>query len=127
MYSSTQIPDSTAMLHRGFIVASLLTEKFDKGSTFHWLVRQSHKSQWPVGSIGASDIIACSEAIDESKVLAHTLVYLLSVDDALVVDLDSKHLFDSPSTQQNSIDKSIREDISAIRYKLKMHHVREFI
>lgn len=53
-------------------VAGLSIGDFKLGSIFHVLSWSSHKSKRPVKSIGASEILAAGEAIDEGKLLAST-------------------------------------------------------
>jgi len=48
-------------------VAGLLIGEFGSGSVFHTLSWTSHKSKRPVKSIGADEILAAGEAIDEGK------------------------------------------------------------
>ena len=62
----------------------------------------SHKSKSPVKSIGAAEIFAASEAIDEGKVLCRALKALLGAQVELIIVVDSKDLYTSLSTQRNS-------------------------
>ena len=54
------------------MIAGLLIGDFKAGSVFHTLNWFSHKSKRPVKSIGAAEILAAGEAIDEGKVLANS-------------------------------------------------------
>ena len=89
------------------------------GSIFHTLSWYSHKSKRPVKSIGAAEILAAGEAIDEAKVLVKAYQVLFGIHIDLLLALDSKDLFDTLSTCRNSADRSIRADVSVIRYEFE--------
>ena len=96
-------------------VAGLLFGNFDSGSIFHTLAWSSHKSKRPVRSIGAAEILAAGEAIDEAKVLVKAYQVLFGIHVDLVLVVDSKDLFETLSTCQNSLDRSIRADANVTR------------
>lgn len=75
----------------------------------------------PVKSVDSAEILATVEAIDEVKVLTGAYFVLLDMHIDLVVALDSKDLFDTLSTCINSIDRSIRADVSAVWYEFERH------
>lgn len=89
----------------------------------HTLSWSSHKSKRPVKSIGAAEILAAGEAIDEGKVLAKAYEVLLGMNIDLLIAVDSKDLFETLSTCRNSIDRSIRADVSVIRYEFETQKV----
>lgn len=71
----------------------------ERGSIYHTLSCQSHCAKRTSRQIGAAEILAADESIDEYKILAKTLfdIYIIYV---LLTDaLDSKDLFTSLSTQ----------------------------
>lgn len=107
--------------------AGLLVGNFQQGSLFYTLSWSSHKSKRPVKSVGAAEILAASEAIDEEKMLKMAMSLLLFNNIPLLVALDSRDLFTSLSTQRNSVDKSIRADVNVIRYEFETQHVDEII
>ena len=107
-------------------VAGLLIGEFQEGSVWHTLSWSSHKSKRPVKSIGAAEILAAGEAIDEGKVLVNAYRVLLGMDIDLMISLDSKDLFETLSTCRNSIDRSIRADVSVIRYEFETQNVNRF-
>ena len=74
-------------------------------------------------SIGAAEILAVGESIDEGKVLQASISELLGHNLKLTVITDSKYLYTYLSTQHNSIDKSIRADVNDIRFEYETHHV----
>lgn len=68
---------------------SLLAGLFAEGSLFFTLSRMSQHSRGPVKSIGAAEILAAEEAIDEGIVLTSALSILLGTPLRLVVASDS--------------------------------------
>lgn len=86
----------------------------------------SHKAKRPVRSTAAAEILAAGEAIDEGKMIAHTVSLLFGIKVELIIILDSKDLFTSLSTQKNSIDKSVRADVSVIRFEFECGNVSTF-
>lgn len=100
-------------------ITGLLFGKLNVGSTFHTLSWTSHKSKRPVKSIGAAETLAAGCAIDEGKMLAKSYQTLLNVDVDLIVAVDSNDLWETLSTCRASNDKSIRADVSVIRYEFE--------
>lgn len=107
--------------------AGLLIGPFAQDSLFYVLSWMSHKSKRPVKSVGAAEILAASESMDEGKILKKTMTKVLQVPLRLIVALDSRDLFTSLSTQRNSIDKSIRADINVIRYEYEIRNADDII
>ena len=110
----------------GYIGGLLIGELHDS-SLFHTLTWSSHRSSRPVKSVGAAEILAAGEAIDESKALVQALSVLLNMKIDLKLLLDSRDLFESISTCRNSTDRSIRADVSVIRYEFETHHINRII
>lgn len=104
-------------------ISGLLLGPLCKESTFYTLSWASHKSRRPVKSIGAAEIMAVGEAIDDGKVLKSALSTILGFKLQLTVITDSKDLYTSLSTQRNSVDKSIRADVNVIRFEYETHAV----
>lgn len=98
-------------------MAGLLFGKSQCSSVWHTLSWSSNKSKRPFKSIGAAEILAAGEAIGEGKILANAYRVLLDMDINLTISLDPKNLFETLSTCRNSIDRSIRTDVSVIRYE----------
>ena len=71
--------------------------------------------------------MAAGEAIDEGKIIAQAYSTLLGYKVNLIVALDSKDLFQSLSTQRNSIDKSIRADVNVIRHEFETKNVHKIM
>lgn len=109
------------------VFGGLLIGDLKKGSAFHALSWFSHKSSRPVKSIGAAEILGFGEAIDEGKVLAKAYETLLGIEIDLSVIVDSKDLYDTLSTCQNSTDRSVRADVSVIRYEFETEKVNSMI
>lgn len=86
------------------------------GSTFHLMSWSSHKSRRPCKSTPAAEILAASEAIDELVAIHAVLVRLLGVPIRLWELVDSKDLYHSLSTQRQSVDRSVRNDVNCIRF-----------
>eukprot|EP00178_Gracilaria_changii_P027963 TRINITY_DN936_c0_g2_i2.p1 TRINITY_DN936_c0_g2~~TRINITY_DN936_c0_g2_i2.p1 ORF type:complete len:399 (+),score=36.11 TRINITY_DN936_c0_g2_i2:473-1669(+) len=108
-------------------VAGLMFGKFEEGSVFHPISWSSHKSRRPVKSIGSAETLAAGEAIDKGKVLTNAFHKLLNVEVDLLVVVDSKDLFDTLSTCRNATDRSIRADVSVIRYEFETHNISRMI
>lgn len=108
-------------------VAGFLVGDLTEGSIFHAISWSSRKSKRPVKSVGAAEILAAGEAFDEGKIIAQAYSTLLGQKIDLIVALDSKYLFQSLSTQRNSIDKSIRDDVNVIRHEFETNNVHEII
>ena len=85
-------------------VAGLLIGDFDSGSILHKISRSTHKSKRPVNSIGAAEILAAGEAIDEAKVLvkAYHIIFGIHVD--LILAVDSEDFFETFSSCRKSLD-----------------------
>ena len=105
------------------VLSGLLLGDVKKGCVFHALSWISHKSKRPVKSVGAAEILAAGEAIDEGKLLKFAVSTLLpfTIDFMLVVD--SRDLYNTLSTCRNSADRSIRADVSVIRYEFESENV----
>lgn len=101
------------------VVTGLLVVPMEKGSIYHVLSWISHKAKPPVCSIPAAELFAAAEGIDDGKVVCNTYNELLCVKVKLCICVDSKDLFSSLSAQKMSIDKSIRGDVSFIRYEFQ--------
>lgn len=108
-------------------LSGVLIGPLEKGSVYYTLNWSSHKSRRPVRSIGAAEIIAVGEAIDDGKTLKSALTALLGISVQLVVVTDSKDMYTSLSTQRNSVDKSIRSDVNLIRFEFETNSVNTVI
>ena len=78
-------------------------------------------------SIGTAKILAVGEAVDEGKIIKSVRITILGITVKLLVATDSKDLFNSLSTQRNSIDKSIRGDVNLIRFEYETHSVNTVV
>ena len=108
-------------------LAGLLFGRLEKGSTFHALSWASHKSKRPVKSIASAEILAVGEAIDEGKILAKAYEELIGVQTELWIILDSKDLYETLTTCRNATDRSVRGDVSLIRYEFETQNVSRMI
>lgn len=108
-------------------IAGILFGTLSEGSIFHTVSWSSRKSKKPVKSVGAAEILAAGESIDEGKVIAHTYSLLLGFKVKLPIALDSKDLFQTLPTQRNSIDKSIRADVNVIHHEFETQNVHEIM
>lgn len=71
--------------------------------------------------------MAAGEAIDEGRVLVKEFQKLLNMEVQLIVDLDSKDLFDTLCKCRSSIHRSIRANLSVIRYELETENANRII
>lgn len=108
-------------------IAGLLIGDLSKGSIFHTISWTSHKSRRPVKSIGTAETLAAGEGIDEGKVIAKTFEVLLGTEVQLFIVVDSKDLFTTLSTCRNASDRSIRADVSVIRFEFETQCVSRMI
>ena len=121
--------DASRRIDHGQIgyLSGLLFGPIGEGATFHLMSWTSHKSKRPVKSIGAAEILAAGAAIDEGKMLVKAYEKLLNVSVAHIVAVDSKDLFTTLSTCRNATDRSIRADVSVIRYEFETRNVSTMI
>lgn len=108
-------------------IGGVLLGDLAKDSPLYVLSWSSHKSRRPVESIGSAEILAVGEAIDDRKILKSTISIILNIEVKLIIATDSKDLFTFLSTQRNSIDKSIRADVTLIRYEFVTHSVDKIV
>ena len=85
--------------------------------TFKW---SSRKSRRPVRSIADGKLFAVGQGVDGGIMLKRTLSLLLGLFVELIVIIDSKDLYNSLSTQRQSIDHSVRADVNFIRYEFEV-------
>lgn len=85
-------------------VTGLMIGEFKMDTIFHTISWASRKSKRPVKSIGAAEILAASESIDEGKTLWKAFSCLPGIEVEVHLVLDTKDLYTSLSTQRNSID-----------------------
>lgn len=98
------------------VIAGLLVDELQDGAIFHATSWLSHKAKRPVKSVPSAEILAAAEGIDEGKTVAATYSELLGMAVKLQVCVDSKDLYSTLSTQRNSVDRSIRGDVGAVRF-----------
>lgn len=78
-------------------LSRILFRSFAKNSIFHTLSWSSQNSKCFVKSVGAAEMSAASEGIDEAKVLRKVVAILLRISVDLAVVVDSKDLYTSRS------------------------------
>lgn len=76
----------------------------------------SHKYKIPVKFIGAPEMLAAAESIEDGKVLKQSLSVLLDNRLRLLLAMDSRDLT-SLIMQPNSVHTSIHADANVIRYE----------
>lgn len=74
----------------GILIGDLI-----EGSLFHVLTWSSHLSKRAVKSIGASEKVATSAAIDKVILISAACSRLLETPVSVLIVVDSKHLFES--------------------------------
>ena len=99
------------------IITGLVMGDVEKDKIIHPISWISHKSKRPVRSTPAAEILAAGEGVDEGKVISCALTEIISIQINTNLIVDSKDLYTSMSTQRNSIDRSIRGDVSTIRFE----------
>ena len=108
-------------------LSGLLFGNLESGSVFHVLSWSSHKSQRPVKSVTSAETFAAAEAIDEGKMLAKAVEELIGTEVKLSIVVDSKDLFSTLSTCRMASDRSIRGDVSSIRFEFATKNVYSMI
>ena len=108
-------------------ISGLVIGDVSLNSIFHTLGWSSQKSKRPTKSVGAAETLAAGSAIDEGKTLVQAYQTLLNLNVDLVIVVDTKDLYDSLSTCRNATDKSIRADVSLIRYEFETHKINRMV
>ncbi len=80
-----------------------------------------------VNSFGSAKILPASSAIDEGNILVKAYEELLNVHIDMLVAVDSKDLSGTLSTCRNATDRSIRADVSALRYEFEIRNISRMI
>ena len=124
MFSDAGRPSEHGQL--GYI-GGILLGPLRQGSIFHTLTWRSHLSNRPTKSSGSAETLAAGDAIDDGKLIVDTLNILLTDGIHLVVVVDCKDLFTSLSTCRNPVDKSMRADVSLIRYNYETRRLNRLI
>lgn len=88
----------------------------ETNSIFHILAWASHKSRRPVKSTPAAEILAASEALDVLVPLRSAMESIIGIEIEAWELVDSKDLYQSLTTQRNSVDRSVRGDVNCIRF-----------
>lgn len=97
-----------------------------KGFHFHVTSWLFHKSKRPVKTVLVAEILAASEAIDESKsffLLIRRFSELIFVSISVWIP----KIFTSLSTQRLSIDCSVRSDVTTIRFEFSVGNIDKLI
>ena len=97
-------------------LAGFLIGELKEGSVFHLITWRSHRSARPVKSTASAETIAAGDAFEDAKLLAELYSLLLVSGIETTLFVDSKDLFHSLSTCRVPEDKSIRADVSLLRY-----------
>ena len=98
-------------------LSGLLFGNLESGSVFHVLSWSSHNSQRPVKFVTLAVTFAAAEAMDEGKRLAKAAEELIGTEVKLSIVVDSKDFFSTLSTCRMASDRSIRGNVSAIRFE----------
>ena len=107
-------------------LAGVLIGDLKKGSVFHPISWRSHLSSRPTKSSASAETLAAGDATDDGLLLVSSLELILNTKINLTVAIDSKDLYNSLSTCRTPTDKSIRGDVSLLRYNFetrKLHKV----
>ena len=97
-------------------IIGLVIGEVKKGSPFHVLSWSSHRSRRPAKSTPAAEILAASEAVEETVILKDVMTSVLGKPVKSMVFFDSKDLFGSLSSKRNPTDKSVRNDVNLMRF-----------
>lgn len=111
------------------VIAGLLVGQLENYFIFHCTSYISHKSKRPIRSTPAAEILACSESLDDARVVSKVCSELLNKKFDIRILEDSKDLFTSLSTQtqRNSIDRSIHGALAMIRFEFRHRMSLKFL
>ena len=98
-----------------------------EGTICHTISWSSTKSKRPVKSIGSAEVFAIGSGIDEGQVIVQAYESVLNMKLDLVIVVDSKDLYDTISTCRLATDRSIRGDISLMRYDFETHKITRMV
>jgi len=110
----------------GYIIGLLIGDMAE-GTICHTISWSSTKSKRPVKSIGSAEVFAIGSGIDEGKVIVQAYESVLNMKLDLVIVVDSKDLYDTISTCRLATDRSIRGDISLMRYDFETHKITRMV
>lgn len=96
----------------------MLIDDLKNDSIFHTISWSSRKSKRPLESVPSPEILVASEGIDDEKQVVAAYREIGDLEIKLQLCIDSKELFNTLSIQRNSINKSVRGDVSSIRIEL---------
>lgn len=75
----------------------------------------------------AAEVLAASEENDKADVLSYTYSEILHVDVGMHLLIDIGDFFNSLSTQNNSVDRSSREEVASKRLEYQTGHVNDIL
>lgn len=107
--------------------ALLLVGTFTEGLLFYICSWMSHNLRRPAKYIGVAELLAASEAIEKGKTLKQALSILLLIRLQLLIAIEYRDLFTSPSTKWNPINKAIGAEVNVIHYEYETAHANEII
>ena len=108
-------------------LSGILFGNLESGAIFHTISWNSHKSRQPVKSVASAETLASGEAIDKGNALVRTLIERLGIEVNLMLAVDSKDLFSTLSTCRIAADRSIRGDVSSIRFEFATKNISSVI
>lgn len=105
------------------VLIGLVLEELANELIFYSVTWFSHKAKRPGKVVPATEILACSRTIDESKAIARTHSEILRIDERVHLCVDSKGSFTSLLTQHSSIRKLNWGDLAIVRFNFKITFV----
>ena len=124
MFSDAGRPSEYGQL--GYI-GGIFLGPLKQGSIFHILTWRSHLSSRPNNSSGSAETLAAGVTIDDGKLIVETLKILLAGGVHLIVVFDCKNLFTLLSTCRNPVNKSMRANVSLIRFNYETRRLNRLI
>ena len=94
---------------------------------FHVISWSSRKLKRPAKSIACAETLAAGDAIDEDKLIVKALNELLNLNIGLWIAVDWKELFSTMSSCRLGTDRSIRGDVSLIRFEFAKKTISQMI
>lgn len=94
-------------------VIDLVSGKVQKGSSLHIMSWSSHRSRCPVTATLAAELLAASEALEETVILKEVMRLILGVKVLSMILFDLNILFRSWTLKKNLTDNSLEKTLAS--------------
>ena len=101
--------------------------ELEQGAVFHPLTLISKRAKSPIKSVSYAKVLSASTAADEGTILKQAYNKLLGIDVGFTIVVDTKDLYDTISTKRLPTDKTIKGDVSSLRYDFEVSVINRII